>query len=135
MSYRNIFIEFLYEYREYCPNSVQLVILDQNKNEDLINYFYEIEDIHVFQSKGTQVFYKKRKLSDIENTVVELAMINDTPQVYNLEEINNLIDVFNNESLDKNVSQFVYVKPVIQEMNMKAVFIVYSDVNWMDDYR
>ena len=39
MSYRNIFIEFLYEYREYCPNSVQLVILDQNKNEDLINYF------------------------------------------------------------------------------------------------
>ena len=133
MSYRNIFIEFLYEYREYCPNSVQLVILDQNKNEDLINYFYEIEDIHVFQSKGTQVFYKKRKLSDIENTVVELAMINDTPQVYNLEEINNLIDVFNNESLEKNVSQFVYVKPVIQEMNMKAVFIVYSDVQieWM----
>lgn len=133
MNYRNIFIEFLYEYREYCPNSVQLVILDQNKNEDLINYFYEIEDIHVFQSKGTQVFYKKRKLSDIENTVVELAMINDTPQVYNLEEINNLIDVFNNESLEKNVSQFVYVKPVIQEMNMKAVFIVYSDVQieWM----
>ena len=133
MSYRNIFIEFLYEYREYCPNSVQLVILDQNKNEDLINYFYEIEDIHVFQSKGTQVFYKKRKLSDIENTVVELAMINDTPQVYNLKEINNLIDVFNNESLEKNVSQFVYVKPVIQEMNMKAVFIVYSDVQteWM----
>lgn len=133
MSYRNIFIEFLYEYREYCSNCVQLVILDQNKNEDLINYFYEIEDIHVFQSKGTQVFYKKRKLSDIENTVVELAMINDTPQVYNLEEINNLIDVFNNESLEKNVSQFVYVKPVIQEMNMKAVFIVYSDVQieWM----
>ena len=133
MNYRNIFIEFLYEYREYCPNSVQLVILDQNKNEDLINYFYEIEDIHVFQSKGTQVFYKKRKLSDIENTVVELAMINDTPQVYNLEEINNLIDVFNNESLGKNVSQFVYVKPVIHEMNMKAVFIVYSDVQieWM----
>ena len=133
MNYRNIFIEFLYEYREYCPNNVQLVILDQNKNDDLINHFYEIEDIHVFQAKGTQVFYKKRKLSDIENTIVELAMINDLPQVYNLEEIYNLTDVFNSESLKKNVSQFAYVKPVINEMNMKAVFIAYSDlqVEWM----
>ena len=60
MNYRNVFIEFLYEYREYCPNNVQLIVLENNKTNDLINHFYELEEVHVFNAKGLQVFYKKR---------------------------------------------------------------------------
>ena len=133
MNYRNVFIEFLYEYREYCPNNVQLIVLENNKTNDLINHFYELEEVHVFNAKGLQVFYKKRCFADIENTLVELAMINDLPQVYSLSEINYLSDIYTKESLEKNASQFVFVKPIIENMSMKAVLIVYSDIKieWM----
>ena len=36
MNYRNLFLEFMYEYREYFADYIQLVILENSKNDDLI---------------------------------------------------------------------------------------------------
>ena len=127
MQYRNIFMEFMYEYREYFADCIQLIVLENNKNNDLINYFSEFEEVHVFQSKDIQVFYKKRSFNDIQNTVLELALMDDVPQVHELNDINDLVDIYNGETLEKKPSRFVYIKPIINDTSLKAVLIVYSN--------
>ena len=85
MNYRNLFLEFMYEDREYFADYIQLVILENSKNDDLINYFAENEEIHVFHSRDIQVFYKKRSFNDVQNTLIELALVNNTPHTYDIE--------------------------------------------------
>ena len=133
MQYRNIFMEFMYEYREYFADCIQLIVLENNKNNDLINYFSEFEEVHVFQSKDIQVFYKKRSFNDIQNTVLELALMDDVPQVHELNDINDLVDIYNGETLEKKTSRFVYIKPIINDTSLKAVLVVYSNfpTEWM----
>lgn len=133
MNYRNIFIEFLHEFKEYYYNSVQLICLEKNNKQDLVNFLYDLEDISIFQSKGTQVFYKKRSLNNVQNTLVELALTQEGSCVYDLDEFRELNDVFNDEKLTKNLSHFVFVKPFFEEYQIKGVFLVFSDVRteWM----
>lgn len=133
MNYRNIFIEFLHEFKEYYYNSVQLICLEKNNKQDLVNFLYDLEDISIFQSKGTQVFYKKRSLNNVQNTLVELALTQEGSCVYDLDELRELNDVFNDEKLTKNLSHFVFVKPFFEEYQIKGVFLVFSDVRteWM----
>ena len=94
MTYRNLFLEFMYEYREYFADYIQLVILENNKTDDLVNFFAEMEEVHVFHSRDIQVFHKKRNFNDVPNTLIELALINDTPQTYELESLDGLIDIY-----------------------------------------
>lgn len=133
MTYRNLFLEFMYEYREYFADYIQLVILENNKTDDLVNFFAEMEEVHVFHSRDIQVFYKKRNFNDVPNTLIELALINDTPQTYELESLNGLIDIYNDEPLANKPSRYVFVKPIILDDTMKAVLIVYSNyqTEWM----
>lgn len=133
MNYRNVFIEFLHEFKEYYYNSVQLICLEKNNKQDLVNFLYDLEDISIFQSKGTQVFYKKRSLNNVQNTLVELALTQEGSCVYDLDELRELNDVFNDEKLTKNLSHFVFVKPFFEEYQIKGVFLVFSDVRteWM----
>lgn len=133
MNYRNVFIEFLYEFKEYFYNFVQLVVLEKDNKDDLNNYFHKLEEIEVFQAKGMQVYYKKRHFNDIQNTLVEMALINDDARIYELDELKYLNDVYTTTSLNSNTSKFVFVKPIFLNESVKAVFLVFSDIRteWM----
>ena len=71
MNYRNVFIEFLYEFKEYSFDTFQLLLFDKIENNDLVSFLSNKEEIEIYQAKMSQVFNKKVSFSNLKNLPIE----------------------------------------------------------------
>lgn len=128
MNYRSVFIEFLYEFKEYSFDNFQLLLFDKLNNNDLVNFVSPKEEIELYQAKMSQVFNKKVSFTSLKNSVVELLFMSGEVTTYEISSIGSKYsDLYNSKLLTHSTSKYLTIYPIFKDQNIIGGAFVYSN--------
>lgn len=128
MNYRSVFIEFLYEFKEYSFDNFQLLLFEKLNNNDLVNFVSPKEEIELYQAKMSQVFNKKVSFTSLENSVVELLFMSGEVTTYEISSIGSKYsDLYNSKLLTHSTSKYLTIYPIFKDQNIIGGAFVYSN--------
>ena len=128
MNYRNIFLEFLYEFKDYSFENFQLLLFENLPNDDLVSFLDKKEEIEVYQAKMSQVFNKKISFSNLKNSVVELLFMSGEVTTYELSSIGTKYnDLYNFKLLTHSTSKYLTIYPIFNDRNLIGGIFIYSN--------
>lgn len=128
MNYRSVFIEFLYEFKEYSFDNFQLLLFEKLNNNDLVNFVSPKEEIELYQAKMSQVFNKKVSFTSLKNSVVELLFMSGEVTTYEISSIGSKYsDLYNSKLLTHSTSKYLTIYPIFKDQNIIGGAFVYSN--------
>lgn len=128
MNYRSVFIEFLYEFKEYSFDNFQLLLFEKLNNNDLVNFISPKEEIELYQAKMSQVFNKKVSFTSLKNSVVELLFMSGEVTTYEISSIGSKYsDLYNSKLLTHSTSKYLTIYPIFKDQNIIGGAFVYSN--------
>lgn len=128
MNYRNVFIEFLYEFKEYSFENFQLLLFENIVNDDLVSFLSNKEEIEIYQAKMSQIFNKKVSFNNLKNSVVELLFMSGDVTTYEISSIGSKYnDLYNFKLLTHSTSKYLTIYPIFNKQNLIGGAFIYSN--------